>query len=138
MSIRTEWRMDDTKAGPDPVDTLVGGRVRLLRKSRGVSQSALAEAIGVTFQQVQKYERAANRISISMLSRMAQALDTTVGDLVGERADDRRPFDDLVGLMTEPSVLELVRAFVLIPEGVQRRAIVDFVRTLAENDRAGS
>ena len=49
---------------PDPVDIAVGARVRLLRKARNVSQATLAEAIGVTFQQVQKYERASNRISI--------------------------------------------------------------------------
>ena len=54
----------------DPVDIAVGARIRLLRKLRGLSQQALAEAAGVTFQQIQKYERGANRVSASMLARM--------------------------------------------------------------------
>ena len=55
----------------DPIDIAVGARIRLLRKVRGLSQQALAEAAGVTFQQIQKYERGANRVSASMLSRIA-------------------------------------------------------------------
>ena len=58
---------------PDPVDVHVGARIRLRRKQLGQSQEALAEAIGLTFQQVQKYERAANRISASMLHRVGKA-----------------------------------------------------------------
>lgn len=58
---------------PDPVDVHVGARIRLRRKQLGQSQEALAEAIGLTFQQVQKYERAANRISASRLYRTARA-----------------------------------------------------------------
>lgn len=58
---------------PDPADVHVGARIRLRRKQLGQSQEALAEAIGLTFQQVQKYERAANRISASMLHRTAKA-----------------------------------------------------------------
>lgn len=58
----------------DPVDIAVAARIRLARKMRGRSQQALAEAIGVTFQQVQKYESGANRVSASMLARIAAAL----------------------------------------------------------------
>jgi transcriptional regulator with XRE-family HTH domain len=65
----------------DSVDIAVGATIRLRRKSRGLSQAALAEAIGVTFQQVQKYERGANRASASALSRIAVALKCSVGDL---------------------------------------------------------
>lgn len=63
---------------PDPVDTRVGATIRALRKHRGMSQEALAQQLGVTFQQVQKYERGANRISASMLVRAAKALDVPV------------------------------------------------------------
>lgn len=126
--------MDEIKVGPDPVDIVVGTRVRLLRQARKLSQGALAEAIGVTFQQVQKYERATNRISISMLARIARALDTTVPELVGENADDQRPFDALLQLMGEPGTLDLVRAFTDIPPGGRRRAILDLVRAMADTD----
>jgi transcriptional regulator with XRE-family HTH domain len=126
--------MDEIKVGPDPVDIVVGARVRLLRQARKLSQGALADAIGVTFQQVQKYERATNRISISMLARMARALDTTIPELVGESADDQRPFDALLQLMSEPGTLELVRAFTDIPPGVRRRAILELVRAISDTD----
>ncbi|WP_421932422.1 helix-turn-helix domain-containing protein [Phenylobacterium sp.] len=126
--------MDEIKVGPDPVDIVVGTRVRLLRQARKLSQGALAEAIGVTFQQVQKYERATNRISISMLARIARALDTTIPELVGEGADDQRPLDALLQFMGEPGTLDLVRAFTDIPPGGRRRAILDLVRAMADTD----
>lgn len=66
---------------PDAVDVYVGERVRAERNRCGLSQGALGEAIGVTFQQVQKYERGANRISASMLVRIAQTLGVTAADL---------------------------------------------------------
>jgi transcriptional regulator with XRE-family HTH domain len=64
---------------PDPIDVEVGARIRVRRKYLSLSQSALAEALGLTFQQVQKYERGANRVSASMLVKIATRLDTTVG-----------------------------------------------------------
>ncbi len=123
--------MTDADEGPDPVDILVGERVRLLRKERGISQAGLGEAIGVTFQQVQKYERAANRISISMLSRVAQVLETTVADLIGEQDDGRRAFGDMAGLMGEAGALELLRAYASLPRGNLRRSVVELVTALA-------
>lgn len=61
----------------DPVDVFVGGRIRLARRLLGMSQDALASHLGITFQQVQKYERGANRISASMLWRAAHATGHT-------------------------------------------------------------
>src|ERR1044072_3764788 len=75
--------------GPDPIDVAVGHRIRVRRKWLGISQSTLADHLGVSFQQVQKYERGANRVSASMLVRIAQKLDTTVAELVGETAEPR-------------------------------------------------
>jgi transcriptional regulator with XRE-family HTH domain len=64
---------------PDPIDTHVGARLRLRRKIIGVSQGRLADLLGVTFQQVQKYEKGVNRISASMLYRASAALEVRVG-----------------------------------------------------------
>jgi transcriptional regulator with XRE-family HTH domain len=64
--------------GPHPVDHNVGHRVRLRRTELGISQGALGEKLGITFQQIQKYERGANRISASMLYEIAKALDTSI------------------------------------------------------------
>lgn len=66
---------------PDPVDIVVGHRTRVLRKLKGLSQQVLGEKIGVTFQQVQKYERGANRISVSMLVRISKALGVPVSEM---------------------------------------------------------
>lgn len=126
--------MHQRKAEPDPVDVAVGARVRLLRKSRDISQERLAAAIGVTFQQVQKYERAANRISISMLARIAHALGTTVTELVDERPTDQRPFEDIMGLLGQPGTLELLRAFAGVSRTEQRRALIDVTRAVADLD----
>lgn len=63
---------------PDPIDVYVGNAILTLRRRAGVSQQKLAEAIGVTFQQVQKYERGANRVSASTLSRIAHSLTAPI------------------------------------------------------------
>lgn len=64
-----------TETQPHPVDLHVGARIRLARKDRGMSQEALADALGLTFQQVQKYERGSNRISASKMFEASKALD---------------------------------------------------------------
>ena len=73
--------------GPDPIDVAVGLRLRTLRKQKEMSQDALAKTLGITFQQVQKYERGSNRISASMMVRAARALDTPVASLLPENGD---------------------------------------------------
>jgi len=90
----------DTTA--DPVDVAVGSRIRMLRKIQGVSQQALAEEAGVTFQQIQKYERGANRVSASMLARIAGALKTPVAEMFGEGSLHGGPLGDVAGLLGEP------------------------------------
>src|ERR1700757_2729269 len=91
----------------DPVDLAVGARIRLIRKLRGLSQQALAEAAGVTFQQIQKYERGANRVSASMLSRIAGALQTPMAEMFGEVNPASGAMDEVAGLLAEPGALEL-------------------------------
>ena len=74
--------VEDGRAdGPHPVDRHVGLRVRMRRKELGVSQERLADSLGITFQQVQKYERGANRVSASMITRVATTLGCSVADL---------------------------------------------------------
>src|SRR5665213_2753326 len=73
---------------PDPLDVMVGGRIRIFRSHRGMSQSDLAEKIGVAFQQVQKYEKGTNRVGASRLSRIASVLRISIGELF-ESQDDK-------------------------------------------------
>ena len=115
----------------DPVDVAVGARIRLFRKMRGMSQQALADEAGVTFQQIQKYERGANRVSASMLSRIATALHTPVAELFGEGSDGISAIDEVAALLAQPGAIELLRAFSDLPRGPPRAALVDFVRSLS-------
>lgn len=82
-------------AAPDPVDVRVGQRIRDLRIQRGMNQTQLAKPLGLTFQQLQKYENATNRVSCSKLALIAQTLGVTPGyffDPPAEGADDPAPF----------------------------------------------
>jgi transcriptional regulator with XRE-family HTH domain len=125
---------------PDPVDVHVGARMRFRRMSVGMSQEALAARLGLTFQQVQKYEKAQNRIGASRLFRIAQALDVSVAFFFegledqpsgASERETARPLE-FVG---SPEGLQLNLAFSHISDTATRRKIVDLVRTLA-GDRA--
>jgi len=130
-------KSEDLDRSPNPVDRHVGLRIRLRRKELGVSQEKLAEAIGLTFQQVQKYERAANRVSASKLWEMSKALSTNIGyfyeglpDFVPPVGADA-PRDAVQEFLMTSEGIELASAFPSIPRGKVRRRILDLVRALA-------
>ena len=137
----------EAQRSPNPVDLHVGGRVRMRRKVLGVSQERLAEALGLTFQQVQKYERGANRVSASKLYEIARFLSAPIAYFFEGLSDPAAPggagVDDSGAeqfvhefLMT-PEGLELAAAFPKIARPRLRRRILDLVRALAEEDDAG-
>ena len=118
-----------SRDGPDPIDVAVGSRVRIRRRQMDMSQTALAKALGVTFQQVQKYERGTNRISASMLVRIGSTLGVTVADLVGK--DDVEATDESTyAQLSASDVVELISAFAQIRDAEARRAVIAIVRTL--------
>ena len=131
----------DVDRSPNPVDLHVGLRIRLRRKELGVSQEKLADSIGLTFQQVQKYERAANRVSASKLWDMARALQTSISyffDGLGDTARNAPASNDGPSpahafLMTAEG-LELAAVFPKIRRARVRRRILDLVRTMVEED----
>jgi transcriptional regulator with XRE-family HTH domain len=114
----------------DPVDVGVGARIRLARKMRGRSQQALAEAIGVTFQQVQKYESGANRVSASMLVRIAADLDVAVAELFGRVEAASQVSDDIAAMLGEPGALGLLRGYCQLPRAY-KAALVSFIEALS-------
>jgi len=137
----------EAQRSPNPVDLHVGGRVRMRRKVLGVSQERLAEALGLTFQQVQKYERGANRVSASKLYEIARFLSAPVAYFFEGLSDPSAPGGGGVGdggaeqfvhefLMTAEG-LELAATFPKIGRPRLRRRILDLVRALAEEDDAG-
>jgi transcriptional regulator with XRE-family HTH domain len=127
---------------PNPVDLHVGGRVRMRRKLLGVSQEQLADSLGLTFQQVQKYERGANRVSASKLYEIAKTLQVPVSFFFDGLADPMDGSDgDEVGqqaerivqeFLTTPEGLELAEVFPKIGRGRVRRQVLDLVRAMAE------
>ena len=103
-----------TRAAPDTLDIAIGAAIRLRRKQLKISQDVLAERCGVSFQQVQKYENGANRVSFSRLVQIAHALGLRVSDLVGD-IDQAAGFlgDDAVVLthMGVPGATDLLQDF---------------------------
>ncbi len=120
----------------NPVDRHVGLRIRMRRKELGISQETLAEAIGLTFQQVQKYERATNRVSASKLWEMAQAMNTSVAyfyDGLEGDAEFAEALRDGVtqAFLTSHDGAELAAAYRAIRQPRVRRRILDLVRAMA-------
>ena len=115
------------------MDIALGAAVRIRRRSLGISQEALAEQCGVSFQQIQKYENGANRISFSRLVQIARALQCRVVDLMDvlDAPDGGSPGDlDILSRMRTPGALELLSAFErLSPE--TRSSLLGLMRTLA-------
>lgn len=114
---------------PDPIDVAVGARVRIRRQELHLSQTALATTVGITFQQVQKYEKGTNRISASMLVKIAATLETTVAALVGE--DQPQPDVALLSGLATPGSAKLLSAFAKLTSEEQRGALLQLVRSLA-------
>ncbi len=128
---------------PNPMDIHVGSRVRLRRMLLGMSQEKLGEHLGLTFQQVQKYEKGVNRIGASRLFDLAKVLGVPVQffyddapSAEGQAASatgfaDRPPESFVVDFLTTREGLELNKAFVRVTDPRVRRSIVDLVRALA-------
>ena len=116
--------------GPDPVDIAVGARIRIRRRWLGLSQTELADALGITFQQVQKYEHGRNRVAASMLVRAAAKLQTTVAALIGE--DGQAPVEPvLYAQLATPGATQLLGAFAAFSNGETRRAVLLLANRLA-------
>lgn len=129
---------------PNPVDIHVGGRVRLRRTLLGLSQEKLADAIGLTFQQVQKYERGANRIGASRLFELSRVLDVPVSFFFEEMAPDLAGHFGHASGLAEPAqaayetdamarreTLELVRAYYRISNPQVRKKVAELVKLMA-------
>jgi transcriptional regulator with XRE-family HTH domain len=115
--------------GPKPVDVIVGSRVRVARLQREMSQATLAQRLGISFQQVQKYERGSNRMSASTLVAIATLLGVSPGSLLeGMEPGQAGALD--VSALGAPGVHDLVAAYAKLPEP-QQRAMVRLVRSLA-------
>jgi transcriptional regulator with XRE-family HTH domain len=117
------------KPRADETDAAVGARVRARRIELNLSQAALARAAGVSYQQIQKYERGADRLMVPVLLRIAARLGCSVGALLGEEdGDGDHP---LARCLAVPGAVELVERFARIGDDHARRSLLDFLREVA-------
>ncbi len=143
-------RRSVAEEGPDPIDRFVGGRIRTRRLGMRISQTKLGHSIGVTFQQIQKYESGTNRVGASNLYRIAEALGVEVayffeglagnGEqhrsyLIPGLAEPDMPSFDADPLSTKESC-ELMHNYYRIPDPRVRKTLFQLVRTLSNNQAA--
>ena len=141
---------------PHPVDVYVGNRVRLRRTFLGYSQDRVAKALGVTFQQIQKYERGGNRISASKLFEMSVLLDVPISfffegaddvmadGIVKEMAAQAKSVDgngsgapSNQGLMAKRETLQVITSYYSISSGPLRRGVLALMKSLARPNNRG-
>ncbi len=136
-----------SKKQPNPIDIHVGSRVRLRRMMLGMSQEKLGENLGITFQQIQKYEKGTNRIGASRLQHIARVLSTPVSfffeDAPGLASGPGAPVDGMaeapstsyvVDFLSSSEGIQLNKAFVRIKDVRMRRRLIDLVRAMAGED----
>jgi transcriptional regulator with XRE-family HTH domain len=115
---------------PSSIDVVVGHNVRIWRVARGLSQVELASRLGVTFQQVQKYEVGGNRIGSGRLVKVAAILGVPVAALF-QGVEGVQHAVSLLSLIADPRAFRLAHAFAAIEDGVERLSIVKLVEKIA-------
>jgi transcriptional regulator with XRE-family HTH domain len=132
------------KKAPNDVDRQVGARVRMRRMMLGMSQEKLADGLGLTFQQVQKYEKGTNRISASRLQQISGILGVSIDHLYGGGgAETAAGFAEERAAGYEPDLitadgLKLLRALQGIPDPQVRRRLIDLAQALAQAGRGAA
>jgi transcriptional regulator with XRE-family HTH domain len=126
---------------PLATDLMVGARMRLRRKQLGLSQEKLGEKLGITFQQIQKYEKGTNRVGASRLQAMADVLGVPVGYFFEDRdpatVSGPEPIT-AIHVMREPGALELLTAYSQIADPALRKIIVKLARDLGRASNSGA
>jgi transcriptional regulator with XRE-family HTH domain len=140
--------MAENKKKPNPIDIHVGSRIRLRRTMLGMSQEKLGESLGITFQQIQKYEKGTNRVGASRLQNISSILNVPVSfffeDAPGEQVGAHTGLAEasssnyVVDFLSSSEGLQLNRAFVKISDPKVRRKLVDLVKALAAEAEAES
>ena len=135
--------MVENKKKPNPIDIHVGSRIRLRRNMLGISQEKLGESLGITFQQIQKYEKGTNRVGASRLQAISSILGVPVSFFLyygrGSDPGPARGMEDssttyVVDFLSSAEGLQLNRAFVKISDAKVRRKVLDLVKALADED----
>lgn len=135
---------EQNKKKPNPIDAHVGGRIRMRRNMLGMSQEKLGESLGITFQQIQKYEKGTNRVGASRLQAIASILEVPPAFFFENApTDEYTPIGGLSEDTSMTSVMEfcssaegiqLNRAFVKIGDPKVRRRILELVKSLSDDN----
>jgi transcriptional regulator with XRE-family HTH domain len=120
---------------PNPVDVEVGRRIRTRRLAKGISQTALGRPLGVTFQQIQKYEKGVNRVGAGRLQQIAELLDVPVSFFFGTTDGDSRDTKTVMGFIDTAHAVRLMRAYSRIENRKVQYAVVDLVERMAERKK---
>lgn len=134
-----------SKKSPNPIDIHVGSRVRLRRMMLGMSQEKLGEHLGITFQQIQKYEKGTNRIGASRLQAIARVLSVPVAfffedapgntPVAGDQGfDEPQNASYVVDFLSSSEGLALNKSFIRIKDPKQRRKVVELVKAMAGDE----
>src|SRR4051812_24434221 len=136
--------MIENKKKPNPIDIHVGSRIRLRRTMLGMSQEKLGESLGITFQQIQKYEKGTNRVGASRLQAIASILNVPVAFFFEDAPnEDGTPGNGLseengtgfaVEFLNTTEGMNLNRSFVKISDPKIRRRVLDLIKTLADSE----
>jgi transcriptional regulator with XRE-family HTH domain len=120
---------------PNPIDIHVGRRIRIRRLLLGMNQESLASALGLTFQQVQKYEAGANRVSASRLSTVAEILGVAIGYFFGDLPGEAVSVEDKARReqLEKPETIELIRLYYGIADSAVRHQFLEMVKSVAES-----
>ena len=143
---RKRVKKQASRRGPHPIDIHVGFRVRLRRNLLGMSQEKLGRAVGLTFQQIQKYERGVNRVGASRLFNLGRALDVPISfffeDLspaaAGAGRKRTKGFSEAPAtaldfdVLSKRETIELVRAYYRVTDPQQRRRVLDLIKALGD------
>lgn len=138
-----------TKGTPDPIDKHVGHRLRIRRALMGMSQEKMAEYVGVTFQQIQKYERGMNRVSAGRLFQLSKVLEVPVSyffDEVGEDSmpsyaltgmadNEQSPFGGEEDIMERKETLDLIRSYYAITDEKVRQNMLKLIKSMAREEK---
>ena len=127
-----------TRRDPNYVDAHVGSRVRMRRQLIGMSQEKLGDLLGITFQQVQKYERGANRVSASRLHHMSKVLGVPIQFFFDGLPEEQPgfgeggPANSVLDAAASPEGIQLNRIFAEVADGTRRKLIVAMAKTIAD------
>jgi len=119
----------------EPVDAAVGGRIRAYRLAQGMSQAELGREVGVTFQQIQKYEKGVNRVGSSWLKQFATIFEVEIGALFGEERSSGKShsgYDPFADVLAQPYAARLLKAFGAIPESALRLSLVKLAESMGK------